>query len=969
MINRGKLIPSLVVGLGGTGYRTLKIVKEKFLRSKAFNNEIPPMVKFISFDTDSNIEKGKRDKILSVEEQKVLSANTIEILNNIEQHPYIDKWFPRHQVKTSSSHGAKQVRAVGRLAIFNNIDTVVSELTSAINNITAKRLITQGGHYNRTNDEVPVNVFVVCSLCGGTGAGMFIDMAYIIREIFARKPMIQPNISAKLMLPDAFVQLTKPKEKARIEANGAAALKELDLFMERLEVFNTKYSMNFSISKDVGMHKPFNFCYLMSAKNIEKQSIIEQVIGEHIFHGIGTEFTKDTHSYQANIPTNDFQPISSGDFKGKFTNYSSVGAASCVIPMDDMINIYCKEFSSDLLDEILRFTKDNEHTRAKKERDILLEKAELYPDRDTGEIKLLKKVCSIDNFKKLRSSLVREVSADEYGDAIAKQITTAQISNKELQERMEVSVKEQTINICDFIDGYIKECMGHWDKGVDYLIELLDQVLLSVRETKNHCKRDIKEIHSISRKRCEKKAADKRERLNEEVSKSWLFKKKSICEELAKEYIELHNKAAVSAFECQRKEHLIVVLNSVFEYCNKYRKTAKNFSNSVQRLRVKFGKDDIASHMNDSFCTDDADWLLNRSVVDGYDLKRLYKDNITNMEAFETHFIGRDGLNLPDTWETLSEDQEGFENLVIKYSEKILKDIFKDITIEDFLFEKSKVTERNEIEECANALVTQGEPLWKINSALYTGKTSSLHFLGLAEGEQERITSVVRSVLPGSKHIFTVKTKDPHRITITQSAHGAPLFALNLIEMWENEYNLLKETRFLHAITEKEYNIDWSNYPFRPQRINKEEGVKYFSLGFALRFIQVVKVGGMARYFLTQSPDKKVDPNDPTQNLTLLGESRIEAVRKFIESEAIRKARHEIEKSLIDKAGENGYSGQVEFLNRYLASLTKHKSRVTDPVFKDLKELFEFEIIEVNKIRDILEKKRLMEDSEAAMVV
>lgn len=219
---------------------------------------------------------------------------------------------------------------------------------------------------------------------------MFIDMAYIIREIFARKPMIQPNISAKLMLPDAFVELTKPKEKARIEANGAAALKELDLFMERLEVFNTKYSMNFSVSKDVGMHKPFNFCYLMSAKNIEKQSIIEQVIGEHIFHGIGTEFTKDTHSYQANIPTNDFQPISSGDFKGKFTNYSSIGAASCVIPMDDMINIYCKEFSSDLLDEILRFTKDNEHTRAKKERDILLEKAELYPDRDTGQIKILK---------------------------------------------------------------------------------------------------------------------------------------------------------------------------------------------------------------------------------------------------------------------------------------------------------------------------------------------------------------------------------------------------------------------------------------------------------------------------------------------------------------------------------------------------------------------------------------------------
>jgi hypothetical protein len=969
MLNRGKLIPSLVVGLGGTGYRTLKIVKKKFFESKAFNNEVPQMVKFISFDTDSNIEKGKENKILSVEEQKILSANTIEILNNIEQHPYIDKWFPRHQVKTSSSHGAKQVRAVGRLAIFNNIDAVVSELTSAVNNITAKRLITQGGHYNRTNDDVPVNVFVVCSLCGGTGSGMFVDMAYIIREIFARKPMIQPNISANLMLPDAFVELTKPKEKARIEANGAASLKELDLFMERLEIFNTSYSMNFSISKDVGMNKPFNFCYLMSAKNIEKQSIIEQVIGEHIFHGIGTEFTKDTHSYLANIPTNDFQPISTGDFKGKFTNYSSIGAASCVIPMEDMINIYCKEFSSDLLDEILRYTKDNEHTRAKKERDILLERAELYPDRDTGAIKILNKICSVDNFKTLRSSVIKELSAEDFGDTIAKQITTAQLSNKELEERMETAVQEQTANICDIVDSYVQECMGHWDKGAGYLAELLDQVLLSLRETKNHCKRDIQEIHSVSRKRNEKKAADKRLRLMEEISKSWLFRKKSLCEELAGEYIKLHNESAIAAFECQRKEYLIKVINNVFEFCNNYRKITKNFMDSVERLRLRFGKDDIASHMNDSFCTNEEDWLLNRSVVDGYDLKRIYQEKIVNMEAYETHFIGKDGLNLPESWKDYSDDQTSFEKDILKYAKNILKEIFKNITIEDFLFEKSRVTERNEIEECANALVTQGEPLWKINNALYTGKTSSLHFLGIAQGDQERITSVVKSVLPGSKHIFIVKTKDPHRITITQSAHGAPLFALNLIEMWENEYNLLKETRFLHAITEKEYNIEWINYPFRPQRINKEEGVKYFTLGFALRFIQVVKVGGMARYFLTHTPGKKVDPDDPTQNLVLLGESRIEAVRKFIESEAIRKARHEIEKALVDKAGDKGYAGQVEFLDKYISSLQAHEERVIDPVFKDLKELFKLELSEINKIRSIIDKKRLIEDSEAAMVL
>ncbi|PKK91033.1 MAG: hypothetical protein CVV64_04480 [Candidatus Wallbacteria bacterium HGW-Wallbacteria-1] len=963
----GKLIPSLIVGLGGTGYRVLKEVKKKFMESEAFQHSFPPMVRFMSFDTDSNIEKTETDKVMTLEEQKVLGVNTVEILNNIEQHPFIDSWFPRHEVKSSSAHGAKQVRAVGRLAVFANIDTVVSELSAAINQITSSRLITQGGIFNRTTDEVPVNVFIISSLCGGTGSGMFLDIAYIIREIFQRKPMLQPEMSAYFMLPDAFVELTKPKEIARIEANGAASLKELDIFMERLEPFKTKYSRDFSISRDVSIQKPFNFCYLMSAKNIEKHSIIERVISEHVFHGIGTEFTKDTHSYLANIPTNDFQPISYGEFKGKFTNYSSIGAASCVFPMNDIVSIFSNEFASDLLEEILKYTKDNEHSRAKTERDFFLEKAELIPDRDSGNTRLLEKLCTIDEFKKLRTSEIDDIAIDELGDVITKQITTAQISNKDLSERLDSAVAEQTRNLLDIIDLFVRDCMGHWDKGVGYLDEFLDQVLLSLREIKDKCKRDVKEVFSQTKRRNEKQAMLAKQQLMNESKKSWLFRKNQLCKELAAEFINRHNASTVADFEAERREYLVKLINNILEVGQDLQKRARNFGDIVERLRTRFNRDDIASHMNDNFCREESDWLLNRSVVDGQDLRRIYTDRITDMQTYETHFIGREGLDLPGKWRLYSDDQEGFQKSILHYSRKILEDLLHGLTIEEFLFEKGKITGRNEIEECSNALVSQGEPLWKINNALYTGKTSNLHFLGVSEGEQQRVSAVVKSCLKGSKGIFIVKTKDPHRITITQSAHGAPLFALNLVEMWEDKYNQLKETRFLHAVTSKETGINWDNYPFRPRRIDKEDGIRYFSLGFALHFIQIARVGGMNRYYFTSTPNLKVDPNDPIQKLLLLGESRIEAVKKFVESEAIRKARHEIEKALIGRGGDSGYSGQIDFLDKYLISLVAHEDRITDPAAHELKELFSMEVQQISALKSSLELKKRLQDSEATI--
>ncbi|HNY12032.1 MAG TPA: tubulin-like doman-containing protein, partial [Candidatus Wallbacteria bacterium] len=89
-----KLIPTLLVGLGGTGYRTLKTIKKKFIESAHYNYQVPSMVNFLSFDTDTNIEDKKDEDVLTTSEKVVLTVDTTSVLGNLNQFPHIKKWFP-----------------------------------------------------------------------------------------------------------------------------------------------------------------------------------------------------------------------------------------------------------------------------------------------------------------------------------------------------------------------------------------------------------------------------------------------------------------------------------------------------------------------------------------------------------------------------------------------------------------------------------------------------------------------------------------------------------------------------------------------------------------------------------------------------------------------------------------------------------------------------------------------------------
>ena len=127
--------PALFIGLGGTGHKVLLQVKKAVLTNYG---ELPPMTKLLCFDTDrkellsstDEIEYDKKNQdgtFTRVIEKIQFSPNEtvgIPISNprGLANQEYIREWLSPSVLAQigPSDTGAKQIRQMGRFAIFEN---------------------------------------------------------------------------------------------------------------------------------------------------------------------------------------------------------------------------------------------------------------------------------------------------------------------------------------------------------------------------------------------------------------------------------------------------------------------------------------------------------------------------------------------------------------------------------------------------------------------------------------------------------------------------------------------------------------------------------------------------------------------------------------------------------------------------------------------------------------------------------
>ena len=214
---------TVLIGLGGMGVETLDRIKGAL--KVRYMPGWQQLVSFLAVDTDRDDLNGCRH--LTQEEMLCLLRPGMSHMIHAGPGAWPPAW---HAIADETvilggvpDFGTGGKRLVGRLRLYDQPpgqpgfdQQVVYRLCERIHNVLLP-LPQMGGDYD---------IYVIGSLCGGSGSGMFLDFPVLIRRAMGN---LGGKIHAVLYLPGIFGD-ADPARRNQFEANAYAALKELDYY-------------------------------------------------------------------------------------------------------------------------------------------------------------------------------------------------------------------------------------------------------------------------------------------------------------------------------------------------------------------------------------------------------------------------------------------------------------------------------------------------------------------------------------------------------------------------------------------------------------------------------------------------------------------------------------------------------------------------------------------------------------------
>lgn len=237
---------SLFIGLGGIGVETIRRTKAAFYEEYSETAETIPCIGFLGIDTDVFSLRGtvpgkEGDGKLSPDEQLFLRSwdNLAAIYQSQKEH---FAWFPKENVPSLLSLSPDAVRSKKRLLLSLNKEMVVAKLRDAVCRVA----------YSETDavtilDAPFFEIHLVFSLAGGTGSGIFLDVAEIIQDIL-EETNIKANLIAYVFLPDAFSPMSSTCAGFMLK-NSYAALLELDYRISQSDRINSPFYKVFFVGQ------------------------------------------------------------------------------------------------------------------------------------------------------------------------------------------------------------------------------------------------------------------------------------------------------------------------------------------------------------------------------------------------------------------------------------------------------------------------------------------------------------------------------------------------------------------------------------------------------------------------------------------------------------------------------------------------------------------------------------------------
>jgi hypothetical protein len=329
----------MVIGCGGSGTLVVKGLKQRL--GEQGGAEWGNLFQLLAVDTEpvtlAHRQHLEGREFMNLAQMTIRGDDIIEDMMNpdTEQiYEHLRSWWPaqedgqRPYRPGAITHGAKATRCVGRLALWHRGEELYRTIEHKFDQALQIRPLSQK-QVAAAGDSV--KVFIACSLAGGTGSGMFLDIAYMVRDIMRRKGMIAFITGLLIVDTEPFEEVITEKPLVeRMQANGYAALCELDWFMGGHGCSKEKdvaeagdgqssnrpdtgeagdYIYNWHYLGDLQIQsreKPFDVCYLCTTTNEHNRKVsrienLTEIMAEEIFMEIATPLGRTGNSVLDNV--------------------------------------------------------------------------------------------------------------------------------------------------------------------------------------------------------------------------------------------------------------------------------------------------------------------------------------------------------------------------------------------------------------------------------------------------------------------------------------------------------------------------------------------------------------------------------------------------------------------------------------------------------------------------------------------
>jgi len=281
------LRPFLLVGVGGSGGKTLRVIREDLtrrLQQAGWTGDLPRAWQFLHIDVPTVADGNEPDLPPQLPEREYqglvasgVDYRTIDAALISAGGPHLTDalggWrADPNRVNIPASKGAGQFRSLGRVIVLAGLDRVRESLQTARRQMTGAEVTGELQEVTRLLGGQPASVvheptvIVVSSIGGGSGSGAVIDVCDAIRALGDKWAN---EIVGLLYAPDVFDYL--PEEARRgVRPNSLAAIAELlsgywnsDGPSEGTTELFSKYGVQLGSAKRLGPRYPF----LVGARN------------------------------------------------------------------------------------------------------------------------------------------------------------------------------------------------------------------------------------------------------------------------------------------------------------------------------------------------------------------------------------------------------------------------------------------------------------------------------------------------------------------------------------------------------------------------------------------------------------------------------------------------------------------------------------------------------------------------------